>query len=67
MRMQIDRHHRKCRSNGGNGNRDNISLVHKDHHIAYHKLFGNATPDEIAEILNKVWIDPKYKLIAVRR
>lgn len=65
--MNIDRHHRLPRSNGGSNSNSNISLVRKDLHVAYHKLFGNATPDEVAEILNKVWIDPAYKLVAVRR
>lgn len=65
--MNIDKHHRLPRSKGGSNSNSNISLVRKDLHVAYHKLFGNATPDEVAEILNKVWIDPAYKLVAVRR
>jgi len=65
--MNIDKHHRLPRSRGGSNRNSNISLVRKDLHVAYHKLFGNDTPDEIVEILNKVWIDPAYKLVAVRR
>lgn len=65
--MNIDKHHRLPRSKGGSNSNSNISLVRKDLHVAYHKLFGNATPDEVADILNKVWIDPAYKLVAVRR
>lgn len=65
--MNIDKHHRLPRSRGGSNRNSNISLVRKDLHVAYHRLFGNATPDEIVEILNKVWIDPTYKLVAVRR
>jgi len=65
--MNIDKHHRLPRSRGGSNRNSNISLVRKDLHVAYHRLFGNATPDEIVEILNKVWIDPAYKLVAVRR
>lgn len=65
--MNIDKHHRLPRSRGGSNRNSNISLVRKDLHVAYHKLFGNATPDEIVEILNRVWIDPAYKLVAVRR
>lgn len=65
--MNIDKHHRLPRSRGGSNRNSNISLVRKDLHVAYHRLFGNATPDEIVEILNRVWIDPAYKLVAVRR
>ena len=65
--MNIDKHHRLPRSKGGSNSNSNISLVRKDLHVAYHKLFGNATPEEVAEILNKVWIGPAYKLVAVRR
>jgi len=36
-------------------------------HQAFHILFSNRDTYEIAEILNKTWIDPDYKLIVVRR
>lgn len=63
----LDKHHRKCRSRGGNNSEDNIAIVRKDLHVAWHKLFGNATPEEVAEIISRTWIDPKYKLVAVLR
>ena len=63
----LDKHHRKCRSNGGSNSEANIAVVRKDLHIAWHKLFANATPEEVAEIISRTWIDPKYKLVAVLR
>ena len=65
--MNIDKHHRLPRSKGGSNQNKNISLVRKDLHVAYHKLFGNMSVEEIADLLNRVWIDPSYKLVAVRR
>lgn len=67
MKLPLDKHHRKPRSLGGGNDSHNISLVRKDLHVAWHRLFGNAPPEEVAKIISEVWIDPKYKLIAVRR
>ena len=63
---EIDRHHRLPRSRGGGNQLSNISLVLVKHHRAFHLLFGNATADEVAEILNRTWISPHYKLVVVR-
>ena len=63
----IDRHHRKSQSRGGKSYARNISYVRRSTHVAYHKLFGDAEPWRVAEILNETWIDPDYKLIAVKR
>ena len=63
----MERHHRKPRSRGGNGKWRNISKVDSRYHRAYHLLFCNMQPEEIAAVLNDVWIDPDYKLIAIRR
>jgi hypothetical protein len=60
-------HHRRCRSNGGTDARSNISVVTDVQHKAFHTLFGNATTEVIAEILNETWIDPSWELIARRR
>ena len=63
----FDRHHRKCRSNGGTSDRENISIVRVELHKAWHRLFANATPEEVAKIISDVWIDPSFEMIAVRR
>jgi len=60
-------HHRKCRSRGGSNSIDNISIVRDDLHRAYHLLFKNMTPDEIAQTLNETWIDKDWILIAKKK
>jgi len=62
---EIDRHHRLPRSRGGGNQHSNISLVLVKHHRAFHLLFGNATAEEVAEELNRRWIDPRKKLIVI--
>lgn len=65
--MAKQRHHRKCKSNGGTRIKRNISKVKPTEHKAFHILFSNKDTYGIAEILNETWIDPDYKLIVVRR
>ena len=62
-----DMHHRKSKSRGGNSKPRNLSRVPKNLHVAYHQLFSNMQPDEIAALLNETWIDMDYMLVAVRR
>jgi hypothetical protein len=66
-RDKNSRHHRKCRSNGGTDESRNISWVNKYDHQAYHMLFQNFEAERIAEILNNIWIDPAWELIARKR
>lgn len=66
-RFCLSRHHRKCKSHGGTNAKRNISIVRSDHHEAYHLLFGNRNPKEVASFLNKIWIDPDYYLVVKRR
>ena len=66
-RRTKDRHHRKCKSLGGNGKPRNISRVSIVRHRAYHALFNNMNPHEVARELSNVWIDPDFILIAMRR
>jgi len=60
------KHHRKPRSLGGSNKPANISRVSAKAHTAYHILFGNKQPREIADELNRHWIDPDYRLVAIR-
>lgn len=64
---EYDVHHRKPKSRGGNSKLSNLVRVEKSKHIAYHKLFGNMQPKEIAAYLSEIWVDPAYELIAIRR
>jgi hypothetical protein len=44
-----------------------MSLVQDKYHRAYHLLFGNMTPKEMASLLNDVWIDPDVKMVVRKR
>ena len=63
----MDKHHRLPRSKGGNSSAGNISVVPINEHRAWHRLFGNKTPEEIARIISNVWIEPKFYMIVVLR
>lgn len=64
---EVDRHHRRPRSRGGSNDASNISIVRRGDHKAYHRLFGNMLPDEMAAMLTDTWIDPDYYMVAVPR
>jgi hypothetical protein len=65
--LHSSNHHRKCKSNGGKSNPENISCVDPRFHEAYHKLFGNWDVYKVAECLNQFWIDPKFQLVVQAR
>lgn len=59
-------HHRRCRSNGGSDNPENLSYVTEKKHQAWHILFSNKTPAQIVQILNDVWLPPDVKLFITK-
>ena len=63
----FSKHHRKPRSKGGDNSNENLVLVEHKKHRAYHLLFDNKDPKEVAQILNETWIDPTFKFICVKR
>lgn len=65
--MKLSRHHRKPRSLGGSNRASNISEVPEHMHRAWHLLFGNKTPEEIASVINHTWLDPDWQMLAVRK
>ena len=65
--LVFDKHHRRPRSRGGKNDARNISIVPVHQHRAYHTLFANLLPREVALILNNTWIDPDYYLVAIPR
>ena len=67
MRRHTTKHHRKPRSLSGGDEKSNISKVPDKKHRAFHLLFSNLTVFKMAELLNKVWIDPQYQFIVVKR
>lgn len=66
-KTEYDTHHRLPRSRKGTNDPRNLSRVKRELHIAYHKLFGNGTPHDIARILNKIWIDPDFHLVVTEK
>jgi len=67
VKKVLTKHHRKCKSNGGNDDPKNISIVTEKMHQAWHTLFGNKNPEEISQVINSVWIDPAYYLECRKR
>lgn len=66
-KKHYNRHHRVCRSNGGQNDDSNISIVDRDVHEAYHRLFHNYDVHKIAKILNDVWIGIEYEFVVQKR
>lgn len=62
-RKPRDNHHRKPKSLGGSDEPSNLVRVTKEKHQAWHLLFANSTPDEIARIVNEIWLDPDYEFV----
>ena len=62
-----DFHHRLPRSRGGDDSEENLVQVPVVKHQAYHTLFQNHLPEEIARILNETWISKDWELTARRR
>ena len=67
QKKPVGRHHRRPRSHGGSDEPKNISLVPVHQHRAYHCIFANYLPEQVAQILTDVWIDPDYIMIAVHK
>ena len=66
-KKHLSKHHRKCRSNGGSNAASNISFVTVEAHRAWHFLFQNKTPEEIAKIINEVWIESSVQFVVVKK
>ena len=66
-RDRLTKHHRRCKSNGGGNEPENISMVKRELHQAYHLIFQNKPPERMAELLNELWIDPRYEMVAHKR
>ena len=62
----LTHHHRICKANGGTNHPDNISVVTLSKHRAFHTLYASRPPEEIADILNAVWIDKRKKMLVVK-
>jgi hypothetical protein len=59
-------HHRKPRSIGGKNDPRNVILLPHVKHEAWHLLFANHTAEQIAEEINRLYLDPAFRFIAVQ-
>jgi hypothetical protein len=59
-------HHRCPLCLGGKNHPRNLSNVSITQHQSWHNLFGGRKPQDIADFINAVWIDPDYKFICVK-
>lgn len=62
-------HHRVPKIRNGSGKISSGNMIEVDVllHRSYHHLFGTKTPEQVAAILTKTWIDQDYELIARRK
>lgn len=64
-RNENTRHHRKPRALFPKGEinnlPENITILKRKHHEAWHLLFNNMTAQQIAEEINNKYLDPAYK------
>jgi hypothetical protein len=60
-------HHRKPRSLGGTNANRNMAHVPSVKHEAWHLLFSNYNPYQIAMIINNTWLDSDYELVVVKK
>jgi len=67
MQKGLTKHHRIPKSLGGPNSPSNISIVPLSKHRAYHVLFTNMTPGEMAAYLTAVWIDSDYEMVVRRK
>lgn len=65
MRVHEDIHHRKPRSLGGDDSPRNLVKVPRAKHTAWHTLFANWSPLQIARHINAIWLDADYRLMAL--
>lgn len=66
-RGNLSRHHKKCKSNGGDNSKQNLSSVSRKAHTHWHALFYNLEAEGIAKVINETWLDPEWELVARRR
>ena len=59
-------HHRRPLCCQGSDVPENISIVPRNKHDAWHTLFSHGGDvHRVAKIINEVWIDPAYRFIVV--
>jgi len=71
---RTNRHHRLSRSRTGGKPFDgkingvsNVAIVDYRQHQAFHTLFPDTYPPQIAMDLNTNWVDPNFVIVAIRK
>lgn len=67
MKWHGTQHHRKPRSKGGLTTPRNISIISQKRHRAWHILFSNWEPSEIAQAINVLYLDPDWEFVPRRK
>lgn len=57
------KHHILPSSRGGNGSKENISVINEDLHRRFHDLFSNRTPHEVVEFLVEYFFAGDYHIL----
>lgn len=65
--VQHNVHHRRPICLSGTDAENNLSIVPMRQHDAFHLIFTDTSPEAIARVLSKVWIDPDYELVARKK
>jgi len=65
--QEMSRHHRKMKCHGGKTSRRNVIKIKDNLHRAWHVLFGNMLPADIARLITTIYLDPDYEFICVKR
>jgi len=63
----LSEHHRKPRSLGGSSDKRNLIRIKENCHRAWHLLFQAKNPQEIAQLINSIYLDPDWKFEAKMR
>jgi hypothetical protein len=67
LKPALTTHHRKPRSIGGKSEPRNVVRIPGNKHAAWHLLFSNFTPEQIAQLISETYLDPDYEFIAIRK
>lgn len=63
--VEMDMHHRRPRSIGGDSRPSNLSWVKRKKHCAWPTLFQSMTAQQIVTEINELWLDPRYKMVLI--
>lgn len=63
------RHHKCCKANGGTDDYppNNVVILPDHIHRYWHAIFGSRTPEQIASMMNKWFIQSDWEIIAKKR